>query len=151
MVPVKMFQYLWSLFEGGQSLLRFVCSFQVKFNFSIVNIFQSSIMTSNYWSIKWTIKKLYGPFSWMGFNCLMATEPLQGDYLLFTTKKASFKLCQTLTLYFVLHFLHCIMNLKIILNVILLKNTSTKLFLLLMIKTDYCFDWLPWTSMWNSY
>ena len=24
------------------------------------------------------------PFLWMGFNCLKATEPLQGDNLLFT-------------------------------------------------------------------
>ena len=30
--------------------------------------------------------KLYGPFLWVGFNCLKATEPLQGDSLLFTTK-----------------------------------------------------------------
>ena len=29
-------------------------------------------------------RKLYGPFFWMGFNCLKATEPLQGDSLLFT-------------------------------------------------------------------
>ena len=34
------------------------------------------------------IKKLYGPFLWMGFNCLKATEPLQGGKLLFTTKLA---------------------------------------------------------------
>ena len=26
------------------------------------------------------------PFIWMGFNCLKATEPLQGDSLLFTTR-----------------------------------------------------------------
>ena len=33
------------------------------------------------------IKNLkYGPFLWMGFNCLKATEPLQGDSLLFTTQ-----------------------------------------------------------------
>ena len=31
-------------------------------------------------------KKLYGPFLWMGFNCLKATEPLRGVALLFTTK-----------------------------------------------------------------
>ena len=31
-------------------------------------------------------KKPYGPFLWMGFNCLKATEPLQGDSLLFTNK-----------------------------------------------------------------
>ena len=31
-------------------------------------------------------KKLYGPFLWMGFNCLKATEPLWGGSLLFTTK-----------------------------------------------------------------
>ena len=30
--------------------------------------------------------KLYGPFLWMGLKCLKATEPLQGDNLLFTTK-----------------------------------------------------------------
>ena len=28
--------------------------------------------------------KLYGPFLWMGFNCLKATEPLQEDSLSFT-------------------------------------------------------------------
>ena len=27
---------------------------------------------------------LYDPFLWIGFNCLQATEPLQGDSLLFT-------------------------------------------------------------------
>ena len=33
-----------------------------------------------------TLKKLcgYGPFLWIGFNCLKATEPLRGDSLLFT-------------------------------------------------------------------
>ena len=31
-------------------------------------------------------RKLYGPFLWMGFNYLKATEPLQGGSLLFTTK-----------------------------------------------------------------
>ena len=30
--------------------------------------------------------KLYGPFLRMGFKCVKATEPLQGDSLLFTTK-----------------------------------------------------------------
>ena len=30
--------------------------------------------------------KNYGPFLWMGFNCLMATELLWGDSLLFTPK-----------------------------------------------------------------
>ena len=29
--------------------------------------------------------KLYGPFLWMGFNCLKAAEPLLGDSFLFTT------------------------------------------------------------------
>ena len=32
------------------------------------------------------ILKLYGPFLWMGLNCLKATEPLQGDSLLFTDR-----------------------------------------------------------------
>ena len=31
-------------------------------------------------------KNFNGPFSWMGFNCLKASEPLRGDSLLFTTK-----------------------------------------------------------------
>ena len=31
-------------------------------------------------------KTLCGPFLWMGFNCLKATEPLRGESLLFTTK-----------------------------------------------------------------
>ena len=31
-------------------------------------------------------KNLYGPFLWMGFNFLKATEPLRGGRLLFTTK-----------------------------------------------------------------
>ena len=30
-------------------------------------------------------KTLYGPFLWMGFNCLKATEPLR-ESLLFTNK-----------------------------------------------------------------
>ena len=32
------------------------------------------------------LKKLYGPFLWMGFNCIKATESLRGSNLLFTTK-----------------------------------------------------------------
>ena len=31
-------------------------------------------------------KENYGPFLWMGFNCLKATEPLRGYSLLFTTQ-----------------------------------------------------------------
>ena len=31
-------------------------------------------------------KEFYGSFLWMGFNCLDATEPLQGGILLFTIK-----------------------------------------------------------------
>ena len=31
------------------------------------------------------VKKLYGPFLWMGLNCLKATELLGGGSLLFTT------------------------------------------------------------------
>ena len=31
-------------------------------------------------------EKLYGPFLWMGFNCLKATEPLRGVSFLFTTQ-----------------------------------------------------------------
>ena len=39
------------------------------------------------WDSKLSLNfKLYGPFLWMGFNCLKATEPLQGDSLIFTTK-----------------------------------------------------------------
>ena len=34
-------------------------------------------------------KKLYGPFLWMGFNCLKPTEPLRRGTLLFTTKLLS--------------------------------------------------------------
>ena len=30
--------------------------------------------------------KLYGPYLWMGLNCLKATQPLQGDSLLFSTQ-----------------------------------------------------------------
>ena len=30
-------------------------------------------------------KRLYGPFLWIKFNCLKATEPLRGDSLRFTT------------------------------------------------------------------
>ena len=32
------------------------------------------------------LKIIFGPFSWMGFNCLKATEPLQRDSLHFATK-----------------------------------------------------------------
>ena len=32
--------------------------------------------------------KLYGPFLWIGVNCLKATEPLRGDRLLFITKSS---------------------------------------------------------------
>ena len=31
-------------------------------------------------------RKLYGPFLWLGLNCLKVTVPLQGDSLLFTTR-----------------------------------------------------------------
>ena len=34
----------------------------------------------------YTFKKLYGPFSRMGFNCFKAKEPLRGSSLLFATK-----------------------------------------------------------------
>ena len=34
-------------------------------------------------------KQLYGPFLWMDFNCLKATEPLPRGTLLFTTKSPS--------------------------------------------------------------
>ena len=30
--------------------------------------------------------KLFGPFLWMGFNCVTAAEALRGDSLLFITK-----------------------------------------------------------------
>ena len=36
--------------------------------------------------VSWDKKKLYGSFLWMGFNCLKATEPLQGDNLIYTIK-----------------------------------------------------------------
>ena len=29
-----------------------------------------------------SLKKLYDPFLWMGFNCVKAAEPLRGDSLL---------------------------------------------------------------------
>ena len=32
-------------------------------------------------------KKLYGPFLWMGFNCIKGTEPPRRDSLLFTTQE----------------------------------------------------------------
>ena len=32
------------------------------------------------------LKKLYGPFLYIGFNCLKAIEPLRGGSFLFTTK-----------------------------------------------------------------
>ena len=32
------------------------------------------------------LKKLYGPFLWMWFNCLRATEPLRKESLCFTPK-----------------------------------------------------------------
>ena len=31
-------------------------------------------------------KKICGPFLWVGFNCLKATEPIRGDSLVFTIK-----------------------------------------------------------------
>ena len=34
--------------------------------------------------------KLYGPFLWMGFNCLKAEEALRGNSLLFTTSPQKF-------------------------------------------------------------
>ena len=35
-------------------------------------------------------KKLYGPFSWIVFNCFKATEPLRGESLLFTIQSPRF-------------------------------------------------------------
>ena len=43
-------------------------------------MFKHSVTVKNFYS------KLDGPFLWMGFICLEATEPLRGDSLLFTTK-----------------------------------------------------------------
>ena len=37
-------------------------------------------------SVEKLLKILFGLFLLMGFNCLKATEPLQGNSLLFTTK-----------------------------------------------------------------
>ena len=42
-----------------------------------------SISKRHMWNLK---KKTLYPFLWMGFNCLKATEPLQRNSLLFTTK-----------------------------------------------------------------
>ena len=35
-----------------------------------------------------SLKKLYGTFLWIWFNCLQAAGPLVGNSLLFTTKSA---------------------------------------------------------------
>ena len=40
-------------------------------------------------------KTLYGPFLWMGFNCLMAAEPLRGGSLLFANKFHLINICST--------------------------------------------------------
>ena len=40
--------------------------------------------------IHYSKKKLYGPFLWIGFNCLKAIETLRGDSLLFTTSLQKF-------------------------------------------------------------
>ena len=45
-------------------------------------------LSSDCW-IKWcnkTFKKLYGPFLWIVFNCLVAVEPIRRYSLLLTTK-----------------------------------------------------------------
>ena len=41
------------------------------------------------WVLIFLKKKPYGPFLWMGFNYLKATEPQRGDNLLFTFKLPS--------------------------------------------------------------
>ena len=53
------------------------------FNQTLMNIFSNFITNK---LITADDKKFYGPFLWMGFNCLKATEPLQRGSLLFTAK-----------------------------------------------------------------
>ena len=55
--------------------------------FSLLALNTKSIGIGN--KKKFKIKKLCGPFLWMGFNCLKASEPLRGGSLLFTTKSPS--------------------------------------------------------------
>ena len=42
-----------------------------------------------------TKENLYGPFLWMGFNCLKAAEPLGGGSLLFATNFHLINICST--------------------------------------------------------
>ena len=46
----------------------------------MVAFFYVSLMDSS------PLKKLYGTFLWMGFNCFKVAKPLSGDSLLLTTQ-----------------------------------------------------------------
>ena len=64
---------------------------QTGFIFDSLQSFELSLMILKAFSALWSIKaecnnKLYGPFLWMRFDCLKATEPLWGSNSLFTRK-----------------------------------------------------------------
>ena len=48
-------------------------------------------------------KKLYGPFLWVCYNCLKATEPPRGDSLLFTSQNSNVNCSAILGTLSVLH------------------------------------------------
>ena len=73
----KFFKYNFYNFLLGLKNIHYVAYFVMKiFNFADRQIFNSLSF----------LKKLYGPFLRMGFNCLKAIEPLRGGSLLFTIK-----------------------------------------------------------------
>ena len=60
-------------------------------SFKLLALKQLFNLVSNSHHTRWglttlSLKKLYGPFLWLGFNCLRVAEPLRGGSLLFTTK-----------------------------------------------------------------
>ena len=60
------------------------CEFTLKRIHDLIRTYSSVLRFSlTRFSLK-TLKKLYGLFLWMRFNCLKATLSLRGDSLLFT-------------------------------------------------------------------
>ena len=67
-------------------IFQLQCNICLKYK-SILEIFVHIYNKIHMFKIIWLFSKnLYGPFLWMGFNCLKATELTRGESLLFTTQ-----------------------------------------------------------------
>ena len=80
----------WECETGGHCLLlQFQKIADTSFKLLALKLLFNLVSNSHHtrWGLTTlSLKKLYGPFLWMGFNCLKAAEPLRWGSLLFTTK-----------------------------------------------------------------